>query len=153
MRLAFSAGELVLEAGSGDEAQASEALEAQLDGEDIAIAFNPDYLLDGLDALDTSHARLAFTTPDQARGASPGRPPTAPARSPDYRSPADAGAPVRLIAAGPAAAVGDGRGGDAHADRDWSASAGWAATWPSGCARAGTRSSATTGRLDERDVG
>ncbi|GAA0620711.1 DNA polymerase III subunit beta [Sporichthya brevicatena] len=63
VRLSFAAGELVLEAGSGDEASASEALEAHLDGPDIAIAFNPTYLLDGLGALDTSHARLAFTTP------------------------------------------------------------------------------------------
>ncbi len=62
VRLSFSAGELVLEAGSGDEASASEALEAQLDGSDIAIAFNPTYLLDGLGALNTSHVRLAFTT-------------------------------------------------------------------------------------------
>ncbi|WP_019874417.1 DNA polymerase III subunit beta [Sporichthya polymorpha] len=62
VRLSFAAGELVLEAGSGDEASASEALEARLDGPDIAIAFNPTYLLDGLGALDTSHARLAFTT-------------------------------------------------------------------------------------------
>ncbi len=62
VRLSFSAGELVLEAGSGDEASAAEVMEAQLDGDDIAIAFNPGYLIDGLAALNTSHARLAFTT-------------------------------------------------------------------------------------------
>jgi DNA polymerase-3 subunit beta len=63
VRLSFSASELVLEAGSGEEAQASEAIDAQLDGADIAIAFNPGFLLDGLGALDTPRARLAFTTP------------------------------------------------------------------------------------------
>lgn len=63
VRLSFRTGELLLEAGSGDEAQASEVLEAGLEGEEIAIAFNPTYLLDGLGALATSHARLAFTTP------------------------------------------------------------------------------------------
>jgi DNA polymerase-3 subunit beta len=63
VRLNFSAGELVLEAGSGEEASATEAIEAQLDGPEIAIAFNPTYLVDGLNALDSSHARLAFTTP------------------------------------------------------------------------------------------
>ncbi len=52
----------MVDAGSGDEAQASEVLESSLEGEDIAIAFNPMYPLDGLGALDTSHARLAFTT-------------------------------------------------------------------------------------------
>ena len=62
VRLAFSEGEVVLEAGSGDDAQASEALPASLDGEDIAIAFNPTFLLDGLNALETQNARLHFTT-------------------------------------------------------------------------------------------
>ena len=62
VRLAFSEGEVVLEAGSGDDAQASEALPASLDGEDIAIAFNPTFLLDGLNALETTSARLHFTT-------------------------------------------------------------------------------------------
>jgi DNA polymerase-3 subunit beta len=62
VRLAFTTGELVLEAGSGDEASASEGLEATLEGSDITIAFNPGYLLDGLNALDTPQVRLAFTT-------------------------------------------------------------------------------------------
>jgi DNA polymerase-3 subunit beta len=51
IRLAFSAGEVVLEAGAGDEAQASEAMPANLTGEEISIAFNPGYLLDGLGAI------------------------------------------------------------------------------------------------------
>jgi DNA polymerase-3 subunit beta len=63
IRLSFTAGEVTLEAGTGDEAQASESLEATLDGDDIAIAFNPAYLLDGLGALDGSHAQLSFTAP------------------------------------------------------------------------------------------
>jgi DNA polymerase-3 subunit beta len=63
IRLSFSAGELTLEAGSGDEAQASESLEASLDGDDISIAFNPAYLLDGLGVLGTEHAELRFTAP------------------------------------------------------------------------------------------
>ena len=63
VRLAFSAGELVLEAGAGDEAQAVETLEASFDGEDLQIAFNPQYLLDGLSAIDSDTARISFTTP------------------------------------------------------------------------------------------
>jgi DNA polymerase-3 subunit beta len=63
VRLSFSADQVVLEAGTGDEAQASEAVEATLDGEDISIAFNPGFLLDGLGALDTAYAELSFTTP------------------------------------------------------------------------------------------
>lgn len=63
VRLSFTAGEVVLEAGSGDEAQASEAIEAELEGEDVAIAFNPAFLLDGLGVIDSPIARLSFTTP------------------------------------------------------------------------------------------
>ena len=62
LRLAFSQGALVLEAGTGEDAQAVETLEAELDGEDIQIAFNSGYLLDGLGAIGTDVARLHFTT-------------------------------------------------------------------------------------------
>ena len=61
IRLSFTDGSVTLEAGTGDEAQASESLEATLDGDDISIAFNPGYLLDGLGALEASHAQLSFT--------------------------------------------------------------------------------------------
>ncbi|MGN6332880.1 MAG: DNA polymerase III subunit beta [Motilibacteraceae bacterium] len=61
VRLAFTDGVLTLEAGTGDEAQASESLEASLQGEDITIAFNPGYLLDGLSAISSPWARLSFT--------------------------------------------------------------------------------------------
>jgi DNA polymerase III subunit beta len=61
IRLSFTEDLLTLEAGSGDEAQASESLDAKLEGDDISIAFNPGYLLDGLGALDGSHAQLSFT--------------------------------------------------------------------------------------------
>jgi DNA polymerase-3 subunit beta len=63
IRLSFGGDEVTLEAGTGDEAQASESLEATLQGDDISIAFNPGYLLDGLGALDASHAELRFTAP------------------------------------------------------------------------------------------
>jgi DNA polymerase-3 subunit beta len=63
VRLSFSAGQLVLDAGTGDEATASEVLEAGYEGDDIAIAFNPQYLLDGLTAIGSDVARIAFTEP------------------------------------------------------------------------------------------
>ena len=63
VRLAFSAGQLVLEAGASEEAQAVEVLEAAFDGEDLQIAFNPQYLLDGIGALDSDTARISFTSP------------------------------------------------------------------------------------------
>jgi DNA polymerase-3 subunit beta len=63
VRLAFSSGQLVLEAGTGEEAQAVEVLEASYEGDDLAIAFNPQYLLDGLAAIDSDIARMSFTEP------------------------------------------------------------------------------------------
>jgi DNA polymerase III subunit beta len=63
VRLAFSPGQLVLEAGTGDEAQAVDVLEASFEGEDLSIAFNPQYLLDGLTAIDSDTARISFTEP------------------------------------------------------------------------------------------
>jgi DNA polymerase III subunit beta len=63
VRLAFSTGQLVLEAGTGEEAQAVEVLEASFDGDDLSIAFNPSYLLDGLTAIDSDTVRFSFTEP------------------------------------------------------------------------------------------
>ena len=63
IRLTFSEGQVVMEAGQGDDAQASEALEATLVGEDITTAFNPHLFLDGLGALGTEWVRLGFTHP------------------------------------------------------------------------------------------
>lgn len=61
IRLAFEEGQVILEAGSGDDAQASEALQATVDGPPIATGFNPTYLLDGLQALNSPFAHLSFT--------------------------------------------------------------------------------------------
>lgn len=63
LRLAFSEGQVVLEAGTGDEAQAVETLSAEFDGEEIQVAFNPTLLQDGLNAIDSDVARIHFTTP------------------------------------------------------------------------------------------
>jgi DNA polymerase-3 subunit beta len=82
VRLAFSSGQLLLEAGTGDEAQAEEALEASFEGEDLAIAFNPQYLLDGLTAIDSDIVRIAFTEPGKPALIT-GKP--GPDGHPDYR--------------------------------------------------------------------
>ncbi|APU41341.1 DNA polymerase III subunit beta [Streptomyces sp. NPDC056254] len=62
VRLSFEQGVLILEAGSSDDAQAVERVDAQLDGDDISIAFNPTFLLDGLSAIASPVAQLSFTT-------------------------------------------------------------------------------------------
>ncbi len=63
VQLAFSDGTLTLDAGSGDEAQASESIEAEITGADLTTGFNPQFLLDGLTAIDEGVVELAFTQP------------------------------------------------------------------------------------------
>lgn len=63
IRLSFTEGQVVLEAGQGDDAQATEVLESTLVGEEITTAFNPQYLLEGLGALGSPYTRLSFTHP------------------------------------------------------------------------------------------
>lgn len=62
IRLSFTQDQVTLEAGAGDEAQAVEVVDATMEGDDIRIAFNPQYLLDGLGAIGSDVARLEFTT-------------------------------------------------------------------------------------------
>jgi DNA polymerase III subunit beta len=63
IRLTLGDGMATLEAGSSDEAQASESIEADIDGEPLTIGFNPQYLLDGLGVIEAPVAQLAFTQP------------------------------------------------------------------------------------------
>ncbi len=61
LRLKFSNNNLQLEAGAGDEAQATEEIQISYTGEPIDIAFNPTFLADGLNALGTTYVNIAFT--------------------------------------------------------------------------------------------
>ena len=63
VRLHISDGEIRLEAGAGSETESEEFVEAQLNGDPISIAFNPQYLLDGLTALDKSTAEMRCNEP------------------------------------------------------------------------------------------
>ncbi|MDO5726512.1 MAG: DNA polymerase III subunit beta [Bowdeniella nasicola] len=63
IRLTFTDGELSLDAGQGENAQASEAMVAELVGEEIVTAYNPDYLREGLSAFSTDYVRFSFTHP------------------------------------------------------------------------------------------
>ncbi len=82
VRLSFAPGQLILEAGTGDEAQADEVIEAGFEGLELAIAFNPNYLLDGLTAMDSDTTRIAFTEPGKPALLT-GKP--GPDGTPDYR--------------------------------------------------------------------
>ena len=61
VRLRFADGQVGIDAGTGEDAQASEAVECTVTGPEIDIAFNPHYLLDGLHAIGTAYSRLSFT--------------------------------------------------------------------------------------------
>ena len=63
IRLTFTEGLVTLEAGNGEEAQATESLEAAVTGGDISIGFNPTYLLDGLGAITGPYVHIAMTQP------------------------------------------------------------------------------------------
>ena len=101
VRLSFSAGQLMLEAGTGDEAQAEEIIEAEFSGDDLSIAFNPQYLLDGLTAIDSDIVRISFTEPGKPALLT-GKP--GPGWQPGVPVPADADPPRRLAHRGGVAA-------------------------------------------------
>ncbi|MDO5049011.1 MAG: DNA polymerase III subunit beta [Actinomycetaceae bacterium] len=63
VRLVFEEGQLTLEAGTDDNAQASEVMATALDGGDITTAFNPRFLETGLSAIDADYVRFSFTDP------------------------------------------------------------------------------------------
>lgn len=66
LKLTFTSNTVTLEAGGGDEAQANEVFEINKTGEDLSIAFNPNYLLDGLHAISAPYAQISFNTSSKA---------------------------------------------------------------------------------------
>ncbi|GAA0897449.1 DNA polymerase III subunit beta [Virgisporangium aurantiacum] len=71
VRLSFGDDGLVVEAGGSEDARASEAMDCEYTGEPMTIAFNHQYLLDGLAALDGPVAVLSFTEPKKPAILSP----------------------------------------------------------------------------------
>ncbi|REE97227.1 DNA polymerase III subunit beta [Thermomonospora umbrina] len=66
VKLAFTHDSVRIRAASGDSARASETLPAELTGDDVDIAFNPQFLLDGLAGVSAMSARLHFNGPTKA---------------------------------------------------------------------------------------
>jgi DNA polymerase-3 subunit beta len=85
VRLRFGAGELTLEAGGTDDARASESMDVQYSGEEMTIAFNPQFLLDGLGAIDADTAVLSFTSPQKPAVLTGRNPEEAADKQADYR--------------------------------------------------------------------
>ena len=63
VQLMFDDNGLTLDAGHGDEAVATERIEARVKGDPITTGFNPQFLLDGLTAIEHPVVELAFTQP------------------------------------------------------------------------------------------
>lgn len=61
VQMTFGDGGITLDAGSSDEAQATESVEATINGDSLTTGFNPAYLLDGLGAIDEAEVVLSFT--------------------------------------------------------------------------------------------
>ncbi|HEX2313547.1 MAG TPA: DNA polymerase III subunit beta [Thermomonospora sp.] len=66
VRLAFTRDTVDIRAASGDSARASETLPADLDGDEVDIAFNPQFLLDGLAGIPAMTTRLHCNGPTKA---------------------------------------------------------------------------------------
>ena len=63
LRLSFDTDGLVVEAGGAEDAKASEGLDCEYSGDPMKVAFNPQYLLDGLSAISAPVATFSFTDP------------------------------------------------------------------------------------------
>ncbi|EFA22420.1 DNA polymerase III subunit beta [Bifidobacterium gallicum] len=62
IRMIFTGEEVTMTAGAADESQAREILDVDLDGEDITVAFNPNYLIEGISAITEPYVRMKMTT-------------------------------------------------------------------------------------------
>ncbi|MBB2955857.1 DNA polymerase-3 subunit beta [Bifidobacterium commune] len=62
IRMVFEGQTLTLSAGTADESQAKEVLDIDMDGENITVAFNPAYLIEGLSAITEPFVRIKMTT-------------------------------------------------------------------------------------------
>lgn len=63
IRLDCAASRIKLAAGSQDDAQAHDRVDAILDGEPMRVAFNPNFLGDALDAIDTPEVEIRLQGP------------------------------------------------------------------------------------------
>lgn len=69
LRFTFNNNQLTLEAIGGDQAQASETIDAVIQGPEVVVSLKPDFLLDGLGAVHSEFTRIGFTAVDN-----PGKP-------------------------------------------------------------------------------
>ena len=63
LRLRFAEGELTVSAQTADVGEAKESLPAQFSGEPLEIGFNPEFLRDGLESVDSDEIALRLISP------------------------------------------------------------------------------------------
>ncbi len=71
LRFTFTADAVTMDASGGDQARASESVDAHLQGEDVTLGLNPQYLLEALGAVRSEFVRITFTSSDNANKLSP----------------------------------------------------------------------------------
>ncbi|SNQ51509.1 DNA polymerase III subunit beta [Frankia canadensis] len=64
LRFTLSTDQIVAEAGDGGGAQASETIPVEYAGPELSVLFNPQYLLDGLGAVEDDEATIGFVAAD-----------------------------------------------------------------------------------------
>ncbi|MEU4830000.1 DNA polymerase III subunit beta [Streptosporangium sp. NPDC023615] len=65
IRLSFGQGQVLIQAGGGDIGRGTEVVDAELSGDDIQIAFQSQFLLDGLSGVETEFVRLNMESPSR----------------------------------------------------------------------------------------
>ncbi|MGI6878563.1 DNA polymerase III subunit beta [Microbacterium sp. gxy059] len=72
LRFTFGESSVTMDAAGGDQARASESVDATLTGGDeVTIGLNPQYLLEALGAVRSEFTRITFTSSDNANKLSP----------------------------------------------------------------------------------
>ena len=71
LRFTFTTSSVTMDASGGDQARASESVDAHLQGEDVTLGLNPQYLLESLSAVKSEFVRITFTSSDNANKLSP----------------------------------------------------------------------------------
>lgn len=71
LRFTFGGDTVTMDASGGDQARASESVEAHLHGEEVVLGLNPQYLLEALQAARSEFARITFTSSENANKLSP----------------------------------------------------------------------------------
>jgi DNA polymerase-3 subunit beta len=71
LRFTFDTSAVTMDASGGEQARASESVDAHLNGEDVTLGLNPQYLLEALGAVKSEFVRVTFTSSDNANKLSP----------------------------------------------------------------------------------